>query len=61
MSPLYVPGPVRRPLLLRPARWSGGMSVAFLVGVAVLGVPAIYGAAILLVEIAAAFDPLARL
>jgi hypothetical protein len=38
-----------------------GMPVAFLLGIAVLGVPAIYGAAILLVEVAVVLDPLARL
>lgn len=54
---IYIPPPPKTPLILRPARWSGGLPVALLLAVALLAVPAIYGAAILAAEVSALLEP----
>jgi len=40
---VYQPGPAKRPLLLRPQPWAGGLSLAGLALVLALGVPLVWG------------------
>jgi hypothetical protein len=54
---IYVPGPERRPLLLRPIRAAGGLPIAFLLVLAAVALPAIAGTAVVLVEVSALLEP----
>lgn len=49
----YQPPPRKAPLLLRPARWSGGLPVAAVVLASFAGVPLVYGGRLIWVAIAA--------
>ena len=53
---IYEPPSEIRPLLLRRPRWAGGLMVLARLVVAVLGVPLVFGACVLLQEAKALSD-----